>query len=497
MLLTRKWLLLAALVNQLALGSDHSFAANVGRKMVKPSVVRTYMDFPKQIDPAHILTIADLNLSIALGSTLVTYNDSNELVAGVAASWDTTSSNSLKFHLRKGLKWSDGSPVIASQYEFAFRRAKKLYGTDLNALFDSISAIEATNPETLVLHFNANVTAQALIMKLAEPTYALVATNTKGALDLSKSVGAYFVQSESSDALSLRANSHWYARTGAEPELVEIRRPIPGAGDLNSFAKDPWVNLALDNSIQRQKTINSFEESHFSVWHRKLDKLFALYPTKLFIARGGDRFIKSLNVNRIVSSLMEGFAGFNPAAQFFPRGYATWSQQAPIPASTDFKSSEVIKVIVPEIYLSFLNSKNLSKLLDHDRGLKLSIEAVPLTEMNSRMNDTDYDVLATGLAIADSNFEGAFSFIIERDPPFIASASGNQDFSARVKTARSLKTTEERAAAMKNIMFDAQMHGYVLPLFHYSSFAVAKAGIDLSHVPESYETVVLSKIRMK
>ncbi|MEK6773592.1 MAG: hypothetical protein AABY64_06610 [Bdellovibrionota bacterium] len=89
------------------------------------------------------------------------------------------------------------------------------------------------------------------------------------------------------------------------------------------------------------------------------------------------------------------------------------------------------------------------------------------------------------------------SFFIERDPPFISSTLTPNDFSAQMTKARSLPTLKERAAKMREIIIAAQEAGHVLPLFHFSSLAIAKPGIDLSEVPNSDETVLFSKVRMR
>ena len=141
--------------------------------------------------------------------------------------------------------------------------------------------------------------------------------------------------------------------------------------------------------------------------------------------------------------------------------------------------------------------ERLLKTIQAIAEVKVELEYVPMSEVNSRMKKQDYDILATGIAVADPNFEGAVSFFIERDPPFIASTAAPNDFSNRVKNARELDKNELRAKAMRQIINDSQSAGYVVPLFHFSSFSVAKQELDLSGVPSGDETILFSKVRMK
>ncbi|AAK81557.1 oligopeptide transport system substrate-binding protein [Clostridium acetobutylicum] len=79
---------------------------------------------PQTIDPG-------LNNSVEGGTVienafegLVDINKNEKVVPGVASSWDISADNlTYTFHLRKNAKWSDGKPVKAKDFEFAWKRA--------------------------------------------------------------------------------------------------------------------------------------------------------------------------------------------------------------------------------------------------------------------------------------------------------------------------------------------------------------------------------------
>lgn len=57
---------------------------------------------------------------------LVTYNENSELVPGLAESWDISEDGKIyTFHLRKGLKWSDGTPLNANDFLYSIQRVLK------------------------------------------------------------------------------------------------------------------------------------------------------------------------------------------------------------------------------------------------------------------------------------------------------------------------------------------------------------------------------------
>ncbi len=54
---------------------------------------------------------------------LVTYDTSGNVVPGAAESWDISEDGTVyTFHLRDGLKWSDGSPLTAGDFVYAYKR---------------------------------------------------------------------------------------------------------------------------------------------------------------------------------------------------------------------------------------------------------------------------------------------------------------------------------------------------------------------------------------
>lgn len=57
---------------------------------------------------------------------LVTYNENSELVPGLAEKWDISEDGKIyTFHLRKDLKWSDGSPLTSKDFLYSIQRVLK------------------------------------------------------------------------------------------------------------------------------------------------------------------------------------------------------------------------------------------------------------------------------------------------------------------------------------------------------------------------------------
>ena len=459
--------------------------------------VRTYMNFSKEVDPAHILTMVDLELSISLATPLVTFNEERQIIAALAEKWTLAPPNKIKFQLRKDLKWSDGERITAEQYKKSLDRSKKLFPDDLKALFDSITNIEAESETILVFTTKGDVTQSGILLKLAEPMYGLISIKDNQ-LDLGRSSGAFILESSNDDEIQLTENKNWYLYSNEMPAKVEIRRPPKNTDLMEAFVKDDWANLVSGSSLMREDSMIALKAKGVKTWQRSLDKVFSLYPTKNFLKNGGAEVLQFMGKALKKDMVTKGLSGYSLANQFFPRGYELWSSIEPKSSIVQNEHKvKKIKIIIPDNSYAIPFKKTLSVAIKESTGIEAECELVPVPQVNERIKKADFDILATGIAVADPNFEGAMSFFFEREPAFIPSSTKPYDFSSQLKEARGLPTTKERAAKMRGIIVHAQEAGHVLPLFHFSSLAIAKPGVDISEIPNSDETVLFSKVRMR
>jgi oligopeptide transport system substrate-binding protein len=80
-------------------------------------------DEPESIDPAQDQDTTQDFVIMQLNATLVYPDKDLNIKPGLAESWDISSDGlTYTFHLRQGLKWSDGSPFTAKDLEYSFKR---------------------------------------------------------------------------------------------------------------------------------------------------------------------------------------------------------------------------------------------------------------------------------------------------------------------------------------------------------------------------------------
>ncbi|MCW8344748.1 ABC transporter substrate-binding protein [Vibrio sp. ZSDZ65] len=75
------------------------------------------------LDPAKAEGLPEMHVIRDLFEGLVIQDADGNVIPGVAESWETKDNKTFIFHLRSDAKWSNGDPVVASDFVFALKRA--------------------------------------------------------------------------------------------------------------------------------------------------------------------------------------------------------------------------------------------------------------------------------------------------------------------------------------------------------------------------------------
>lgn len=87
-----------------------------------PKELKLYLYNPGLLDP-YYYNWGGLILRMGAFETLTKLDANNKAVPGQAEKWDHNTDYTVwKFYLRKGLKWSDGTPLTAKDFEYAIKR---------------------------------------------------------------------------------------------------------------------------------------------------------------------------------------------------------------------------------------------------------------------------------------------------------------------------------------------------------------------------------------
>ena len=201
---------------------------------------------PAKLDPALNSSVDGACIIVNTFSGLYAYDENEQLVPACADETNPyeVSEDGLTytFHLKDGLTWSDGSPLTAGDFEYAWKRAANPEtGADYGYLFTDTFAydgdeidVKATDDKTLVATLNAPC---AYFLDLAAfpafypvPQAAVEAADPTGVNPGAwaseagfVSNGAYTVDGWShEESLTLTKNPNWYAAETVGPEKIEM-----------------------------------------------------------------------------------------------------------------------------------------------------------------------------------------------------------------------------------------------------------------------------------
>src|SRR6185295_2649330 len=98
---------------------------------------------PETLDPAKSTGVTESNIQYEIFEGLTTYSPDGQVVPGVAEKWEVSDDRkTYTFHLRDS-KWSNGDPVTAEDFVYAWRRVlDPATASDYAPIFDVIANAE-------------------------------------------------------------------------------------------------------------------------------------------------------------------------------------------------------------------------------------------------------------------------------------------------------------------------------------------------------------------
>lgn len=465
--------------------------------------IRTYMSYGLPIDPAKVITLVDLDFSYALASTLVSWSDSKEPIAALAATWEYTGEKEITFHLKPNAVWSDGSQITSGDVVMSLERAKRIYREDLKSLYDLVETIESRGNKDVVFKLTVPAAGSGIVRKLTEPMYGILAIKKDGQLDLTKSSGPFSLVSAAEKEIVFKNNSNWHKWQPNMADRVIVRQPPKGEELQNEFLQNEWVNLLTSSSLTPESLSAKYKSANFSMWNRNLDKIFFFSPGPRISNEEGRRLLRAINLKMNRNTLLKGMSGYALSDQFFLSGYPLFDPEfhktiADNVIPEKFKKHP-LEILGIDSRLTEPLRNNIKQAIKEITGIEPKLKIVSLGEIEKARTAGQYDFHAVSLPVNDANVEGALGYIFGLTPPFIPNAGpkGAKNFHARVMDAKKFSDQSARNLEYRKVFSEAINEGCLLPLFHYSTVVIARNGLDLSAVPTSDETVAFSKVRFK
>ena len=127
---------------------------------------------PETMDPALNSAIDASNMIIHLFEPLLSMDKDNNVIGGMAETWEVSEDGlTYTFHLRDGLKWSDGSEFTSEDFVYTFKRmadpmTAAPYGHDLLCMIKGYNEAENGNVDALAV---SAPDAQTFVVELSYP----------------------------------------------------------------------------------------------------------------------------------------------------------------------------------------------------------------------------------------------------------------------------------------------------------------------------------------
>ena len=183
---------------------------------------------PAQLDPQMADDPASVEVLTAVMEGLTRLSETGEAVPGIATEWHVSGDGkTVTFTLRDAV-WSDGTPLTADDFAFAFARAvDPATRSPLKAQFENIAAAEATDPHTFTV--TLHTPDRQFLAKMAGtafyPCNRAFFESTAGHYGMEAEYlltnGGFVLSSWSHrDTLILRKNGKYYAPQEILPDAV-------------------------------------------------------------------------------------------------------------------------------------------------------------------------------------------------------------------------------------------------------------------------------------
>ena len=483
-----------------------------------PEQVFTFaiLDDPDSFDPGYTLNSFAGTMFYSCYVGLVKYDVNSELVPGAAESWDVTDDGlEWTFHLVDGMKWSDGSPLTAEDFAFAWQRvltpefgasgAYMLYNYIQNAQayyngeceWEDVG-IKAVDDTTLVVTLAAPCSYFTAL--LATWTYmpvckAVVEANPDWATDYKNYVsnGPFkLVDYTMTEGIYLEKNDQYWLADDVHLDKMNLKIfqdldtafNAYEAGELDGMTRVPSASIPTLKGRDDFYSITQFSHTYWM-----------FNTTSEFLKDPLVRKALAISIDRV--SLIEDVlqASYTPASGHVPFGYIQSDGQDFREAggyygiTEDAQIDEALALLAEAGYedpsqitirVCYYTSDTvkkvaeaLARMWEKNLGIKCVIESAEWTVFYDQILGLDYDVAAMGDAATYLHPMAFLQTYQGANPPL---ETGWRSAEYDELLAKALQTTDEAEADQcLHAAEDLFMNDYVLlPLYYGSTAMVMK-----------------------
>jgi peptide/nickel transport system substrate-binding protein len=301
------------------------------------------------MDPVTNQYTEDSSVIENIADGLVTYNDDGtEIIPRLATDWETSEDGlTWTFNLRKGLKFSDGSPVTAEDIEFSFQRAIDHTESIYYTYAASIESVECPDDTTVIFKMKNQdptfLTSLSMCnMKIISKAYFDANGGEEGVANGIMGTGPYAIgEWKKGESLLLVANEHHWEE--GFPKLKEIelkvvpeaetRNLMLKAGEVDLINEVPFRSMADLDAIEgiTAKSLTGTQTKYFIINHRK---------EPFGDVRVREAFRYAINIPEIIDIVMLGNA--EVATSYINKNALFFNEEIPAPKRDVAKAKQLL-----------------------------------------------------------------------------------------------------------------------------------------------------------
>ena len=395
---------------------------------------------PASIDPQISTDIAGGSVNDLISEGLLKTDKDGKVVAGLAEKWESTPDGLVwTFHLRNGMKWSNGDPITAKDFKDAWVRALSpetaseysymLYPIKNGEAFNTQKAkaedlgIKVIDDKTLEVtleaptpYFDDLVTFKTY-MPLNEKFFTEAGEAYFTEADKTLSSGPYVLKSWTHDSeMKFERNPNYYDQASIKTDNIVFKLISDNAASFNAFKNDEVdvtvVTVAQAKEFEKDPRLVSSNDG--SVWYLLMNtKIKELGNAKIRKA-----ILMAVNRDELTQTVLNGSG--QAAKTFVPSGIgmkglakADFTEEVTT-VIPQFNVEEAKKLLaeglkevgadkMPQLEMIFNDSGNnkliaeyVQESLNKNLGIDLQLSAMTFQERVARMKQKDFDFVLAG-----------------------------------------------------------------------------------------------------
>lgn len=497
-------IVLMFVLNALAgLTSSSAGMSRLGVDVENNSINAFLRNEPPQLDP---MRSTDAISGVVLGHVmegLLRYDENGELVGGVAERWEQNGTE-FTFWLRDNARWSNGLPVTAHDFEFAWKKVLEpatasQYSFILYPILNAEKANTGELPldavgvralddktlqvtlETPIAYFD-RIVAFVTFLPANQAFFEQTAGRYGADPDMMLYNGPFMMTSWVHGAsLRLERNPYYWNQDHAKLDVINFAHMTSDSNTLFNLYKDGQIALTdltvqmLEEAMLQRWPLESFAEGtvFFTDFNFRPERLTSNYNLRkaLQLSQDADEL-----VNRVIK-----LPGYQPAVSLFPR----WVQGSegllrdefpPPPHQRNVeKAREHLRLALQELGLQTLpplvllsgdtpvarlQAEYYQELWRRELGLEIRIDEQIFRQRLQKMTDGDFDMVLSGWG-PDYNDGLTFADLYASWNLNNRGRYVNPELDANVRIAQSSLDATERARAfaeIQRIVYEDAVH---------------------------------------